>query len=104
MGSTSPSIFSSRTTGLTACSSADAEGKRENIATAPRAAKKILRATDQSPWNRARCGFIVRLRWTLALVDAPAIVSLRSSWAQALGRAAPRHAPDRVFSARGRYG
>src|SRR6266851_8311698 len=32
MGSTSPSIFSSRTTGLEGCSSAEAEGKREKSA------------------------------------------------------------------------
>src|SRR5260370_13744921 len=64
---------------------------------------RILRGTNQSPPKTERYGLIERLRWAWSFADARVIVWPRCSWVRVLKRAAPRHAPDLVFSARGRY-
>src|SRR5579863_3197981 len=102
MGSTSPSILSSRTEVLTAFSSADAEGNGQQSARAQKATRRNRRGAMELEEMRARTGFITRHHWALRFADVPAIVWLPRNWGPAATHAAPRRAPGLVFSARGR--
>src|SRR6267154_6372540 len=102
MGSTSPLIFSSRTTGFDACSSAETWGKKLRSAMLHRAAMRILRGAKQWLPKAARHGFIERLRWAWSFADARVIVWPQCNWGRVSGRAGLRHAPDLFFSARDR--